>query len=291
MNCMNYIVFDLEWNRFVKMVKKRCPDEIIQIGAVKYNSKMQCIGSFSCLVSPVLYKKIEPTVAKLTGLDMPLLKKEGVPFSKALKDFKKFIGNDALMMSWGTQDAQILRKNCHYYNPDAKLTFLEKFMDVQRYVTHTLSKDNTSNNQLSVKMAADIAGISYDEERLHDALVDATISGMVFAKTFHKERIRKYIVDASSKSCTFKDVPILDLNDKMVDKRMFKIRCPKCGRYMRKKNGWALIGNKFAAAHNCRKCRKQYVCTVEVLKSYGNIVKYKKKIRVPMPEKAAATTN
>lgn len=284
---MDYILFDLEWNRFVKAVKKRCPDEIIQIGAVKYNSQMKCIGTFNRFVSPVLYKRIEPTVAKLTGLDMSVLKAEGVPFSKAIKDFRKFIGTDSVLMSWGSQDAQILRKNCHYFNPDAKLTFMTNYVDAQRYVTHALTKDKSGGNLLSVKLAADIAGISYNEERLHDALVDATVSGLVFTKIFSFDSIKKYIVDASDKSCDFKDVPILDMNDKMVDKKVFKIRCPKCGRYMRRKHGWALVGSKFAATHSCRKCRRQYLCSVEILKAYGNVVKYKKRIRLTKPEKNA----
>lgn len=288
---MNYVIFDLEWNRFVKAVKKRCPDEIIQIGAVKYNSQMKCIGTFNRFVSPVLYKKIEPTVAKLTGLNMEILEKEGVPFSKVIKEFKKFVGSDSMLLSWGVQDAQILRKNCHYYNPDAKLSFLSRFVDVQRYVTHLLQKDKTGGNQLSVKMAADIAGICYNEDKLHDALVDATVSGMVFAKIFDKETIKKYIVDASSKTCTFKDVPITDLNDTQVDRRVFKIRCPKCGRYMRKKHSWTLSGSKFIASHSCRKCRRQYRCSVEILRSYGNVIKYKKRIRLAKTEKAVTTGN
>ncbi len=282
---MNYIIFDLEWNRFVKAVKKRCPDEIIQIGAVKYNSQMKCIGSFHRLISPVLYRRIEPTVARLTGLDMTVLKSEGVPFAKAIKEFKKFIGADSVLMSWGAQDAQVLRKNCHYYNADAKLSFMERFVDVQRYATHMLSKDQVGGNQLSVKMAADMTGICYNEERLHDALVDATVSGMVFTKIFDKEHMKKYIVDASTKNSIFKDVPILDMNDKMVDKQMFKLRCPKCGRYMRRKHSWSLLGNKFVANHVCRKCRRQYLCSVEILKAYGNVVKYKKRIRLAKPEK------
>lgn len=288
---MNYVIFDLEWNRFVKAVKKRCPDEIIQIGAVKYNSQMKCIGTFNRFISPVLYKEIEPTVAKLTGLEMSVLKKEGVPFSKAIKEFRKFIGSDSILMSWGAQDAQILRKNCHFYNPDAKLNFMENFVDVQRYVTHTLSKDKAAGNQLSVKLAADLTGICYNEEQLHDALIDATISGMVFAKIFHKEQMKKYIVDASNKNCNFKDVPILDMNDKMVDKQIFKIRCPKCGRYMRRKHSWTLLGSKFVATYGCRKCRRQYSCSVEILKAYGNVIKYKKRIRLAKPEKATSNSN
>jgi len=275
---MNYIIFDLEWNRLVRAVKKRCPDEIMQIGAVKYNSKMKCIGTFNRLIKPVLYKKIEPTVGHLTGLDMDVLKKDGIPFSKAIKELKKFIGNDSILMSWGAQDAQILRGNCLYFNPDIKLDFLKRFADVQRYATNMLSKEK-SGNQLSVKLAAELAGISYDEALLHDALTDATISGMVFAKLFDADMFSKYIVDASNKNCNFKDVPITDLSNKAVDKRIFKIHCPECGRYMRKRHAWNLSGSKFVSLHTCRKCRRQYMCSVEILKTYGNIIKYKKRIK------------
>lgn len=286
---MNYIVFDLEWNRLVKAVKTRCPDEIIQIGAVKYNSQMKCIGTFSRLIRPVLYKKIESTVGNLTGLGMTVLKNDGIPFAKAIKEFKKFIGTDSVLMSWGAQDAKILRSNCLYFNPDVKLDFLKKFADVQRYVTHMLSSDTSGGNQLSVKLAADLTGISYNEALLHDALVDATISGMVFAKLYEPDKFKKYIVDASTKNCNFKDVPITDLNNKLVDKRIFKIRCPECGRYTRKKHGWFLSGSKFLSSHVCRKCRRQYICSVEILKTYGNVIKYKKRIKLAKAEKPART--
>lgn len=285
---MNYVIFDLEWNRVIKAVKKRCPDEIIQIGAVKYNSDLKCIGTFNRYIKPVLYKRIESTISGLTGLTMSELKENGVLFSKAIKDFKKFVGTDSVLMSWGTQDASVLRTNCHYFNADAKLCFLKNYADVQRYVTHTLSDNNPAGNQISVKMAADLMGIDYDEDMLHDALFDATISGKVFAKLFNLDKLKKYIVDASSKNCDFKDTPVTDIKNKQIDKTIFKIRCPICGRYARKKQGWFLSGNKFVSTHICRKCKQKYMCSVEVLKTYGNILKYKKRIKyldAEMPKK------
>lgn len=287
---MDYVIFDLEWNRVIKAVKKRCPDEIIQIGAVKYNSDLKCVGTFNRFIKPVLYKKIESTISGLTGLTMPELKENGVLFSKAIKDFKKFVGTDSILMSWGTQDASILRTNCHYFNSDAKLGFMKNYADVQRYVTHTLSDNNPSKNQLSVKMAAEMTGIAYDENMFHDALFDATISGMVFAKLLNSEKLKKYIVDASSKNCDFKDTPVTDIDNKQIDKTIFKIRCPICGRYARKKQGWFLSGNKFVATYACRKCKRKYMCSIEVLKTYGNILKYKKRIKcveTEMPKKRA----
>lgn len=274
---MNYVIFDLEWNRFTKAVKMRCPDEIIQIGAVKYNEKMEHIASFNRYISPVLYKRMEPTVEKLTGLNIRALKSEGVPFSEAADDFAEFIGKDTVVMSWGAQDADIFRKNYAYFNKKYTADFLSKFVDVQRYVTHILSVNG--NNQIGVKSAADMLLVSYEESKLHDALTDAEISGKVFAKIFDSKKLEKYIVDASKKGVSFKDVPITDLNSKMIDKTVFKIRCPECGRPIRKHYNWSLNGSKFVSCQVCRRCKKKYFCSVEILKSYGNVIKYKKKIK------------
>ncbi len=274
---MNYIIFDLEWNRFTRAVKKRCSDEIIQIGAVKYDENMKYCGSFKKYISPVLYKKMEPTVEKLTGLGISFLKRNGEPFKVAAYDFAEFAGTDSVLMSWGAQDAEILRKNCSYFCPELSLAFLNHFVDVQRYVTHILS--DGSSNQIGVKSAADKLGIVYEESKLHDALVDAEISGKVFAKIYDSEKIKKYIVDASKKGISFKDVPITDLGSKLIDKTVFKIRCPECGRPIRKRYNWTLSGSKFISCQVCRRCKRRYFCSVEILKSYGNVIKYKKKIK------------
>lgn len=274
---MNYVIFDLEWNRFARAVKVRCPDEIIQIGAVKYNENMEFLGFFKRNIRPVLYKKMEPTVGKLTGLSISLLKKEGVEFKDAISDFCQFVGSDSVLMSWGAQDAEVIRKNCNYFSPKMSLDFLSKFVDVQRYVTHILSENG--NNQIGVKNAADKLSIQYEESKLHDALTDAEISGKVFVKIFDSEKIKKYIVDASKKTTSFKDVPITDLNSKLIDKSVFKIRCTECGRPIRKRTNWTLSGSKFVSCQVCRRCSRRYFCSVEILKSYGNVIKYKKKIK------------
>ena len=56
---MNYIVFDLEFNQGYKYKRKnksrinpKCRFEIIQIGAVKLNDKLETIDRFDKLVKP-----------------------------------------------------------------------------------------------------------------------------------------------------------------------------------------------------------------------------------------------
>lgn len=148
---MNYVIFDLEWNRYAKKLKPKCPDEIIQIGAVKYDSELNYIGSFNRLIKPVLYNKLEPRVEELTGITMDMLLSDGVPFPKAFKEFKRFMGEDFVLMSWGVQDAAILRENCLYYNRDISINWLKRFADLQNFVSED-KRIKCEQNQPGLKM-------------------------------------------------------------------------------------------------------------------------------------------
>lgn len=287
---MNYIIFDLEWNRYARAVKGKCPDEVIQIGAVKYDDALEYAGSFNCMIKPSLYRKMEPTVEKMTGLTIDKLEKEGVPFQTAFREFKKFMGKQFVLMSWGMQDASVLRSNCRYYNPGASVEWLARFADLQRYASDILA-EGEGQRQIGLKIAADRFPIPYEEESLHDALVDATISGEVFERIFDKKRFSRYVVDAREINQHYKNVHITDLEHKCVDKRELKMRCPCCGRYAQRKRGWNKQGNRFVSVYACRKCGREFACSIEILLTYANVVKYKKRMKLieePQPKKRNA---
>ncbi len=276
---MDYIIFDLEWNRYARCVKWACPDEVIQIGAVKYDSHMNYLGSFNCLIRPGLYNKIEPTVEKMTGITMKKLEKEGVPFPVAFREFRKFMGKKFVLMSWGMQDASVLRSNCLYYDKTIPLDWLTRYADLQKYASDVIEKDS-KQRQIGLKIAADSFPIEYEEETLHDALVDATISGEVFVRIFDKRRFAKYVVNAVEINQHYKNIHITDLAHKCVDKRQLKMRCPTCGRYAQVKKGWYKQGGKFISQNYCKKCGTEFVCSLEILLTYANVVKYKKRVKI-----------
>ena len=67
---MNYIVFDLEWNQNPAGKKTRndkLPFEIIEIGAVKVNSKKEITDSFHRLIKPQVYNWIHDGRASVHG--------------------------------------------------------------------------------------------------------------------------------------------------------------------------------------------------------------------------------
>ena len=89
---MNYIVLDLEWNQpiYKKSTIKNpvlLKGEIIQIGAVKLNSKFNVIDTFTIMVAPKYYTIMKKNVSKITKIrtrDLQL----GFPFEKALDYFE-----------------------------------------------------------------------------------------------------------------------------------------------------------------------------------------------------------
>lgn len=61
---MNYIIFDLEWNNAYSYAKKGFMNEIIEIGAVKLNERLEIVDTFKQLILPKITKN-SPVDAKV----------------------------------------------------------------------------------------------------------------------------------------------------------------------------------------------------------------------------------
>lgn len=114
---MNYIVLDLEWNQCPygkEMENKELPFEIIEIGAMKMNNKKECIGEFSRLIRPSVYKEINSYTRNILSLTMKDLKK-GDDFVQTVTDFLEWCGSDYIFCTWGSTDLLELQRNMKFY--------------------------------------------------------------------------------------------------------------------------------------------------------------------------------
>lgn len=266
---MDYIIFDLEWSRNIKRVIPKCPDEIIQIGAVKYDKNLRYKGSFNRFIKPGVYDRIDHRVAEITGITREHLMRFGVPFSEAFREFKAFMGHDSVLMSWGAQDVQILRINAQYYDKNAKLNFMHRFADLQKYAADRLLSGE--KNQIGLTTAADLLSLSYEEESLHDAHVDAEISGEVFAKIFDKKQFMPYVYNAAE--------PPRKPQKKESEKNL-SFHCPECGGALKNKSGWFCDPGHGFALMRCVKCKKDVFASVEVYSDKEGKRRRKKRLRV-----------
>jgi len=113
---MTPIIFDLEWNQPLKgrTPVDGLPDEIIQIGAAKIDLEGNVLDTFSQIVKPFYYTKLNKDVAELT-----LLKDEdlegGLPFSAAMDAFRAWCGEDYVLLSWSATDGFVMARNCEKF--------------------------------------------------------------------------------------------------------------------------------------------------------------------------------
>ena len=68
---MNYIVFDLEWNQAADMktrLKNELMFEIIEIGAVKLDSRKNYVDCFHELIKPQIFHEMNQITGQLTSV-------------------------------------------------------------------------------------------------------------------------------------------------------------------------------------------------------------------------------
>ena len=94
---MNYIVLDLEWNQGNEEKEKQrkdIPFEIIEIGAIKLDSRMEPAGSFHEMVKPQVYREMHRMTRQLLHMDMKQLQ-GGELFPDVMKRFLSWCGEAA----------------------------------------------------------------------------------------------------------------------------------------------------------------------------------------------------
>ena len=118
MSDFNYIVFDLEWNQGNSAKETQdpaMPFEIIEIGAIKLNSKREQVDSFSSLVRPTRYQYMHYVTGKLLHLRMEDLADEA-PFPEVFARFMEWCGDEPYRFcSWGPLDLTELQRNMNFH--------------------------------------------------------------------------------------------------------------------------------------------------------------------------------
>ena len=190
---MYYITLDLEWNQAYaqkalavqRRLACRLRGEVIQIGAVKLDSKMNICGSYQIIVKPQHFKKLHRHVSELTGITQELMDK-GTPLPVAAERFKKWCGKDFCFLTWGPDDIPMLKENFNVHGIPSG--WLDKVYDLQ--VIFNRQTDDSSK-QRSLEYAMDHFGL---EQHLpaHDALNDAYFTALVARALDVPEGVRTY---------------------------------------------------------------------------------------------------
>lgn len=259
---MYYITLDLEWNQAYaqkalavqRRLSCRLRGEVIQIGAVKLDSRMNICGSYQIIVKPQYFKKLHRHVSELTGITQEQMD-EGTPLPEAAERFKKWCGKDFVFLTWGPDDIPMLKENFNVH--DISSGWLDKVYDLQ-VIFSRQTEDSTK--QRSLEYAMEHFGL---EQHLpaHDALNDAYFTALVAKALDTPEGVRTYssvrgefLEDSVIGDADAGDDGYVTISEMLDDDIVKKPVCPICKAALRCENKLLHSkGQRYTIHYNCKK--------------------------------------
>ena len=204
---MNYIVLDLEWNQGneeKEKQRKEIPFEIIEIGAVKLDERMELCGSFHEMVKPQVYQEMHRMTRQLLHMDIKELQ-AGDFFPNVCRRFLSWCGTskegraddsgegkaDVRFATWGPQDLTELQRNMRFYGMEPLGSGPVKFYDVQKLFSIAFEDKKTRRN---LEYAVDFLKLPKDGA-FHRALSDAYYTARVFQQIRDPKVLQKVSFD------------------------------------------------------------------------------------------------
>ena len=242
---MNYIVLDLEWNQPTSRNKLitdpvKLYGEIIQIGAVKFDSGFNKLCDIRITVSPKYYTEMNHYVRALTGIRTRDLK-AGTPFPEALSRFKEWCGEDCCFITWGPDDIAMLTANMKLHSIDD--SDLPRCYNLQLIFNKQITGED---RQWSLASAMEKLELPLDLA-CHDALNDAIYTARICAKLDMEKGIAEYVAPTPKEKKAPRSryhglKPHLIATTEISSERKDSMRCPYCdlplvtGRRLRMRN-------------------------------------------------------
>ncbi len=274
---VSYIIVDLEWNQarsnrevVADSNGKKLYGEIIQIGAVRLSEKFKIADTFKINIRPKYYKIIHRKVRQITGISQETLAK-GEEFLAAIEKFRKWCGDDVTFLTWGPDDARVMRRNIEMYNVSSD--WVDNWYDLQMiYNMQTASGEN----QKSLSTAIEHFGIKASEP-MHDALNDAYYTARVAEHLDVINGIAELRARARRRAILNEDHPLMcesygayrTRRDAFAEKTIAEVRCPTCGEICTDRRKWVAEGNdKYITLASCEEHGK-YIIRLVLEKSDG----------------------
>lgn len=230
---MNYIVLDMEWNQPYSKVKKRphgveLSGEIIQIGAVKLDSKFNTVDTFNTKINPRFYKKINRHITDITGLTTECLS-DCPDFKTAYRRFCEFCGDDCCMLTWGSDDIPMLCDNLRAHGMESTVP---KWCNLQILFNAQVSHEY---RQFSLSDAMEMLNIRRISDEQHDAFGDASNTARLVSRLDMSKGVDRYI---GLEFMTGKNMNLPDrqgyksVREALTDSTNLLPLCPVCDRKM-----------------------------------------------------------
>ena len=255
--CRHLIVFDLEWNQSSYTPNHRMPHEIIEIGACRVDRDYRVVDTFSRLIRPRLYKRLDKHIRQVTGMTEAELETGG-DFSDVFGEFVAWCGEDAQLVTWGRDDFPVLRRNAAFYQ--SPMPF-EPPLDAQLVFGGACL--GACHQQMNLHAALEHQGVAV-EVPAHRAVYDAQCTAALLAGideavlSLEAERLAQLraVIGREKRiaASALRSVPTRYTyqTDALADEALMNIACPRCGRRTAFDTPWFDSGReKYMALSRC----------------------------------------
>lgn len=171
---MNYIVFDLEatcWDQY-----DRSDNETIEIGALKITESKEVVSEFQKFIKPLKYPVLSQFCKELTSIRQEDINNAEY-FYDVIDEFKKWIGEDYVLCSWGYYDQKQFVSDCQLSNIDSSWT--KKHISIK----HQYAKIKNLKRPVGMSNALNIEKIALNGTH-HRGIDDARNISKIFLKYF-----------------------------------------------------------------------------------------------------------
>ena len=205
METNQYVIVDLEMCRVPH--DKRTDEypysnEIIEIGAVLVNEQLEITDTFKTYVSPQ-FGALDEYISKLTGITNSDI--ENAPVLRdALEKFMEWLPDNAILVSWSENDEYQMSEEMYYKYID--MPEFDKYLDNWQDCQEEFGERMNSPKVYRLSEALIIADIEYDEN-IHDALVDAKNTALLFIKMKTETTLKLspyYSTESNTDTLTYK---------------------------------------------------------------------------------------
>ena len=285
---MHYITLDLEWNQAYaqkalavqRQLSLRLRGEVIQIGAVKLDERMNVCGSYQIIVKPKYFKKLHRHVSELTGITQEQMDL-GTPLPEAAERFRKWCGKDYAFLTWGPDDIPMLKENLNAHSLDSAWT--DRVYDLQRIFN---TRTDGSSRQRSLEYAMDYFEIPQNLPA-HDALNDAYFTALVAKKLDVPDAVKSYtdksgdsLEDGVMGDADAGDDGYVTIDELLDDPTVKTPACPICkktmtkaGRHLHSK------GQRYTYCFSCAE-HGEMLLTLKLHRNFNDTWRAKRTIRV-----------
>ncbi len=268
---MYFVIMDLEWNNSYNKLTQKFMNEIIEIGAVKLDENLNEVDTFSELIRPVISKKLRSRIKNLTNISNEEVRTGGV-FEEVIKEFEEWVGDDAVVMSWGDTDLRTLLTNYKWFLKKNTVTFINKYADLQKYCQCFINMENVQ--QAGLSYAAQCLEIDPEKYPHHRALDDSILSAECFKKVYDKEKFNEFVKNCDHDfygRLLFHPYVIKNKNDPLIDKNQFNCFCEICGGKVETVKKWKFMNQSFRGIFYCANCDREFKVSLRFKKFYDYI--------------------